>query len=186
MRGFTLMELVVVIAIIGLLLSVVLATIKTARLKAADAAVFQEAVALRTVLEQERTNSGTYTAIKNGGEGSGPGGWIPANGSCDVGTPNFSGQFATNAANICRKLVSAASQGSTASTGCGTSCVFFQTTSPNSSTQYSIMAYLPYESQKAYEAGMSPSARYLCVGSSGTSQVVNNAPWNEDGCQANP
>ncbi len=182
-RGFTLIELLMVVAIIGVLSTIVLGAMQDARLKAADATVRQEANQLRNLLEQERTNSGTYDAIKNGGDGSAAGGWISVNGACDVGAPNFSGQFATQAMQVCRKLVAAASVGGR----CGTSCVYFQTTSPNSATTYSIMAYLPYESKKATEGG-SPYLQYLCVGSSGNQSIglADGPSWGEYGCQNNP
>ncbi len=176
-RGFTLIELLMVVAIIGILSSVVLSSLQTARLKSADATVRQEANQLRTIMEQERTNSGTYTAIKSGGVGT-PGPWIDANSACGT----FTGQFATQAALVCKKLVAAASVGSSATAGCGASdsCVFFQTTSPNSTTKYSIMAYLPYASIVA------GAGRWICVGSSGGQSVADGAAWVEDGCQSNP
>lgn len=172
-RGFTLIELLVVIAIIGIISTIVIVEMRGARLKSADAAVRQQAVQLRNVMEQERTNSGTYASIKNGG------GWKAAGAVCTAAS--FSGQFATRAAEICTELVRDASTGSSATTGCGSTCVFFQTVSPiNVSDRYSILAYLPYASSIA------GSARYLCIGSSGNQSVSAGAPWSEDGCQANP
>lgn len=165
-RGFTLIELLVVVAIIGVLSSVVLGAMRDARYKAADAAVRQQATQLRNLMEQERTNSGTYTAIKNGGS------WKAAGAACTAG---FSGQFATKAAEVCTRLVAATG------TSCDTSCVFFQATGPaNSAEKYSIMAYLPWTSVLA------GSARYLCIGSSGNQSVSAGSPWGEDGCYQNP
>jgi len=175
-RGFTLIELLVVIAIIGLLSSIVLSSLQVARLKAADAAVQQEAAQMRVLMEQERSNSGTYVAIKSGGTGSGTAGFIPWNGACGA----FSGQFASKAADICQKLVAAASTGGSASTGCGQACVYFLQTSPNNAEKYSIQAYLPYASQQAGHL------QYLCLGSSGNQSVSDGAAWLEDGCYKNP
>lgn len=169
-RGFTLIELLMVIAIIGILSSVVLASLRTARLKAADSTVRQEALQLRTLMEQERTETGTYTSLKAGG------GWKNAGSTCTAASFGTS-QFATKASEVCTKLVAA----STGSGGCTTNCVFFQTTGPsNSHEKYSIMAYLPGAST---DAG---SAKYLCVGSSGNQSVSNGSPWTDDGCYQNP
>ncbi len=185
-RGFTLIELLVVIAIIGLLSSVVLGSLRSARFKAADAAIFQQSTQLRSMMELERSNTGIYTGIKNGGQGSGSGGWIRANEACST----FTGQYATKASDICRQLVSAASTGNPATgggasaTGCGQACVFFRdvnVSGQNLADRYSIMVYLPYTSSKT------GAARYYCLGSSGnvaTSSV--GSPWTEPGCKDNP
>lgn len=174
-----------VVAIIGLLASIVLSSLQSARLKAADASVRQEMTQLRTIMEQERSNSGIYTAIKNGDAG----GFKAANSTCSA--TNFAvggvqSQYAANAADVCTKLIAAASTGSGGSTGsagatgCGASCVYFQTTSPNSAEKYTIMAYLPYTSVQA------GAARYLCMGSSGNQSVSDGAAWTEEGCLNNP
>lgn len=92
-KGFTLIELLVVISIIGLLSSVVLASLNTARGKARDAERLSDLRALQTALELYRSTHGSYPAIAGGmwwgnceftaawGEGghptSGATGWIP-------------------------------------------------------------------------------------------------------------
>lgn len=59
-RGFTLIELLVVISIIGMLASVVLASLSGVRSKARDSARIQGLVQLRTALELYRATNGYY------------------------------------------------------------------------------------------------------------------------------
>ena len=53
-RGFTLIEMLMVVAIIGILSSVLIASMRDARLKAADSAVRQAASQLRAVAGGQR------------------------------------------------------------------------------------------------------------------------------------
>jgi type II secretion system protein G len=59
-RGFTLIELLVVISIIGLLSSVVLASLQTARQKAKNAKTVQEMNQLKIAFELYRSDKGKY------------------------------------------------------------------------------------------------------------------------------
>ncbi len=61
-KGFTLIELLVVISIIGLLSSIVLASLKSARDKGGDAAIKENMVSLRTQAEIYYSNNGNYGA----------------------------------------------------------------------------------------------------------------------------
>ena len=61
-KGFTLIELLVVISIIGLLSSIVLASISTARVKGRDSKRLQDLVQLRNALELYRLDKGAYPA----------------------------------------------------------------------------------------------------------------------------
>lgn len=167
-RGFTLIELLVVVAIIGVLATITLASLQTARLKASDATVRSEVIQLRNLMELENTTTGSYTAIKNG-SGSG---WIASGGSCT----GFSGTYASQGVNVCTALVKATGS------ACGANCVYFLLTNPDSTSKYSIMAYLPAASAAA------GSARWFCYGSSGRSTVSTSSlgAWNDPGCYANP
>ncbi len=154
-----------VVAIIGILSSIVLSAMREARLKAADAAILQEAQQLRNLMEQERSHTGSYAGIKNGGA------WKPQSGC----TGFTSSQFSTNASQVCQRLLNAVAP------FCSSSCLYFQTTNPNTTERYSIMAYLPYQSLKA------GAARFLCLGSSGNATTTSDgAAWTEDGCYQNP
>ena len=172
--GFTLIELLVVIAIIGVLSAVILASLNTARLKASDAQVLSEAQQLQTVMQYEISDSGNYTNIKNGSNGGGGAGWLAAGNTCS----GFGGNYATQATNICNALVAAT--GSV----CKGSCVYFAATNPNSVTQYTIMAYLPYQS------ALAGASRWVCYGSSGANSISvgpqATPPWTEPGCYSNP
>lgn len=162
-RGFTLIEVLVVVTIIGLLATVVLSGMRQARLNAADSRVKQEIVQLRTVMELERAETGSYAAIKSY---SGPS-FIAAGGSCS----GFTGTYASQAQSVCQALVSATGN------SCGSACVYFRSTNPSSPTLFTIMAYLP------------GSNTYYCLGSSGKYSATTPYPssgWNEPGCYNNP
>lgn len=86
-RGFTLIELLVVISIIGIMASVVLASLETARAKARDATRLAQLKQLQSVLETYYSGPGTYPstggawwgASNNGGnrDTSGVNAYIP-------------------------------------------------------------------------------------------------------------
>jgi prepilin-type N-terminal cleavage/methylation domain-containing protein len=63
-KGFTLIELLVVISIIGLLSSVVLASLSTARNKAKDSALIQMAKQLQTIMIMRYSDIGSYSGVQ--------------------------------------------------------------------------------------------------------------------------
>lgn len=60
-KGFTLIELLVVIAIIGILASIVLVSLNSARNKGKDTRIISDINQIRTQIESEANNAGTYT-----------------------------------------------------------------------------------------------------------------------------
>lgn len=101
-RGFTLIELMVVIAIIGLLSSVVLASLNGARIKSKDAVIKAEVRQFETILGMSFIEYGNYC--------DGQTGWIPAD------RPNcnstFSGVYASQFRNICNGMFNNANKAS--------------------------------------------------------------------------
>jgi prepilin-type N-terminal cleavage/methylation domain-containing protein len=65
-RGFTLIELLVVISIIGVLASVVLASLNSARISARDAQRQLDLRAMKTALEMHFNDRGSYTQPETG------------------------------------------------------------------------------------------------------------------------
>ena len=74
-RGFTLIELLVVISIIGLLSSVVLASLNSARIKARDAKRLADMQQLQTALDFYYDKFGTYPAPNSDAGANFCGGW---------------------------------------------------------------------------------------------------------------
>ena len=163
-KGFTLIELLVVISIIGLLSSIVLASLNTARNKASDAAVREQALQLATIMELEFSDTNSYEAIKAGG------GWWGIGATCSGAT----GTYGAQANRICTSLVKA-----TGNACSGNYCVYFAATSPNASNKYTILSYLPGESART------GTPLWFCVGSSGARSISVNG-WDSPGCYNNP
>lgn len=171
-KGFTLIELIVVVGIIALISSVVLAAFSLARLRAQDAAVKKEMIELRTLMARQMADTGSYAAIKNGGT-------VKAlNETCVLGNFAVGGvpsQYANEAKAVCDALVRASS----ANNACGSVCARFN--APSGVTRFSIEAYLPYESTAA------GAPRYLCMGSSGRSSSLSDGiVWSYPGCSGDP
>jgi prepilin-type N-terminal cleavage/methylation domain-containing protein len=158
--GFTLIELLVVISIIGVLSSVVLASLSSARLKAKDALIRQEVNQMRTLLELEYSDTGSYTALNQNIS------WIYTYADCDT---YMLGNYASQAKEICKKLVDNASM-------TWTSLKLYFGTQGSIPSKYSIMVGLPGRNA------------FLCAGSSGAITVmpVGSGDWTYPGCWSNP
>lgn len=105
-KGFTLIELLVVIAIISLLSSIVLVNLNNVRQKGKDALLRQEGNQMRTLLEQEYSETGSYIALNN----SNIAGWMNVATDCDSST-QFStlSNYASQSKAICKTVVANAS-----------------------------------------------------------------------------
>jgi prepilin-type N-terminal cleavage/methylation domain-containing protein len=65
-KGFTLVELLTVISIIGLLSSVVYSSLQSSKLKAKDAAVRAGVRELAKLMELEYSDTGSYAGLQSG------------------------------------------------------------------------------------------------------------------------
>jgi prepilin-type N-terminal cleavage/methylation domain-containing protein len=160
-RGFTLIELLVVIAIIGLLASIVLVALSSARGKAKDAAIKGEVEQLRTLLEQNNSDYGSYANLQPNNA------WVPANTSCAAYVT--AGSYATQVQQICTNIIN--QEGGT-SVGFG-GAQFYLGVNGGNPQKYSILVYLPGQQT------------YWCAGSSGASGT-DPGSWNNPGCFNNP
>ncbi len=182
-RGFTLVELLVVISIIALLSSVVLASTVTIRARSRDSAIISEVQQLRNLMHLEYSDAGSYSGL----QGS-PSGWVVADsGICPAGA--FSSPTrAAKALEICNKIAPLISgTGNRLYVGTVNTGVV---PAVNAGQSFTIMATL------------SSSARIFCVGHNGktsnafqltsTQDPTFNTPptptfgYTNDGCWADP
>lgn len=91
-RGFTLIELLVVIAIIGILSAVVLASLRSARIKARNANRIAEIVQIAKALQLVSTNNSTYGYPDSGGT------WACVSTSCGGGYAVYTANATVDAA----------------------------------------------------------------------------------------
>lgn len=162
-KGFTLIELLVVISIISLLSSVVLASLRTARLKSADANIIQNARQVANLMALEISDSGDYQDLNRG--------WID---NCAPATAWNSTNHNAKMLELCLAI--------TARTGniSGTTNDLYvgQPQTNNNHRSFTIMARLPHRS---FLAGGN-NHRYVCIGANGGFSIDNYSPWAGSGC----
>lgn len=164
-KGFTLIELMVVIAIMGILSAVIFAVVKNTKDKAKTSAIYSSMLEFQKLLEIEYSETGSYANLQY----SGPdpfNAWIP-NTPC---SSSFSGPNAQKARDICNIIVT----NSTPSIW-GDGWKFFAGNGIDVNSKYSIMANLP-------------NGQFLCIGNSGISDKTPSvtAYWVGTGCYSNP
>lgn len=173
-RGFTLVELMVVISIIGLLSSVVLASLSTARNRSKDTAVISGILQLRNLINLEFSDTGSYSNMQ--------GGWILNDTyNCDIGRfPSTSGtpnsKYASQAIEICNKIKADTTvSGNRLYVG-----VVDPTVTAASGLSFTIIGRLP----------SGGGNDYFCAGHNGRTSrgPVGNAPntWLNPGCYSDP
>jgi prepilin-type N-terminal cleavage/methylation domain-containing protein len=160
--GFTLIELMVVISIIGLLSSILAGSLSTTRLKARDAKIKQQVLQLRNLIELDylETTPNSYGNLQTG--------WYSTAAECAAGA--FLGNYVSKARDICSAIVTSSSNSNFAANS------LYIGNNVNLTTKYGIMAYLPGKQT------------FFCLGSSGkpsdTTTSVN--AWTQTGCFDNP
>lgn len=172
-RGFTLVELIVVIAIIALLSSVVIAGVDIAKYKARDAAIVSSVQSYGTALEQEFLNAGNYGALLGN---TGQGVWIQKKDDCE--SAGFTGQFDNTAKSICRKIIQDSAYPNQLEVsfgslfiGPGVTASINPTPTPRT---FTIMVYLP---------GIK---KFYCYGHDGKKSMVELGDnWTSPGCWGN-
>jgi prepilin-type N-terminal cleavage/methylation domain-containing protein len=169
-KGFTLVELIVVMSIISLLSSIVLVNLNGYFTRAKDAAIKQEASQLALLMTQNYTDYGTYCNLQWW--------WVSASGYNCTNINLFSGTYAPKAREICNSIFNNAGENNWGAPG-GYK-IYSNTYSPTSSfdcnTAYSFMIFLN-------------DGNWYCFGSSGAKgeyAYYGDPPNSNPGCYANP
>lgn len=160
--GFTLIEMLVVLAIIGILAGVALQSFSTARKKARDGALKSQLTQYRTILGLEFTENGSYANLQ-------PDAWFPDT-ACNSGI--FTGNYATQARDICLGVASLSGTWG----GWGGDLSFYLGNITSNANTYSMM--VPLNSKNTF----------YCMGASGVSDNEDGAGglFDSTGCYDNP
>lgn len=173
--GFTLIELLVVISIIGLLASVVFASLNGARIKAKQAALKTELRQFETLMELEYADKGSYAGLSS----QSPHGWAndPTHtyaGTCDQMYPlgSSASAYISQANALCKKILDISKGGSYA------------------------LYVVGYSTSFSAESWFGPDGLLYCVGKSGKTfgkawgdgppSPDTNVVYNNVGCSSNP
>jgi len=162
-KGFTLIEVLVVVAIIGVLMSVIFSALNSARVKSVIAANKKEAQQLALVFAKEFADNGSYSnLIRNA--------WIPASNTCDNIT--ISGNYVAEYRAICNSIMNRLGSDSTTN-----NWLVGDGKSPNDGQEFSIMIKV--------SPAPTTGGQWYCVGSSGR---VHNGSYSSSatGCYYNP
>lgn len=163
-NGFTLIELLVVIAIIGLLASIVMSSLLIGKKKSGDATIIREVLELRSLLESNFNDYGSYTYLQP-----------QTSFSSQADCMNYlsSGTYSSAAQQACLAIYKL-NWGSTNNFYDPTHFLFMGN-NVSTSKNYSIMTFLPGK------------GTFYCAGSSGrTSDNTLTAAWTNPGCYNNP
>lgn len=159
-KGFTILELMVVITTIAILTSITLSALTTARLKGRDTAIKNEVRQMRILMQQSFSDTGTFAGVQTQS-------WITGSGDCSV----YVGTYAAQAKQICLAIVSLSLSSGSGYLWSGTALLG---SDPNQNKYYSIMAYLPGK------------GAFFCMGSNGqntdTGTASSPTPWSQPGC----
>ncbi len=160
-KGFTLIELMVVISIIGMLSSVVLASVNNARFRSRDIALQGYMKQIANLMALERTESSNFSNLNRG--------WVD---TCNP-VPAWSGRYNSEIQRICQIMITMTE---------GTlQLVYIGAPQSSNNSSYTIMARMPYQSRLA------GANRYACLGANGKTST-NSLPgtWTGDGCWSDP
>lgn len=161
-KGFTLIELLVVISIIGMLSSVVLASVNNARFRSKDLALQGYMRQIANLMALERTENSDFSALNRG--------WVD---DCNPVTA-WTGNFRNEIQKICLKM-SALIDSTTIQK------IFIGAPQSASNSSYTIMVRMPYQSRLA------GANRYACLGANGkTSNNIPQSAWSGLGCWQDP
>lgn len=173
-NGFTILELLVVIAVIGILTAVVLTITNTSRAKAKDRVITTEMKQFEILLSLEYSENKSYAKLQTTG-----GSFISQTWACDPAfpPPPTGSKYYKEARAICKTIVanSPANNGGTHGFLADTVRLVINRQGFKQDQKYSIMAVL---NQGPYDTN------YLCIGSSGTS--IDQGYLKGTGCWGNP